>query len=87
IEDTQAGERERSVTFTVPQSSDSTLKYCCRYQFKMIFSEQSDCAGAEEHKETESVRFLWSHILSAVVLLAAVGLFIEHFISHGCTTG
>ncbi|KAJ8392847.1 hypothetical protein AAFF_G00070510 [Aldrovandia affinis] len=50
IENTQAGEGERSVTFTAPQSSDSTLKYCCRYQFKMILSEQSDCAGVKEHE-------------------------------------
>uniref|UniRef100_A0A0E9XUA7 C19orf38 Ig domain-containing protein n=1 Tax=Anguilla anguilla TaxID=7936 RepID=A0A0E9XUA7_ANGAN len=31
---TQAGTEERAVSFTVPRSSDSTLTYCCRYQFK-----------------------------------------------------
>ncbi|XP_064165349.1 uncharacterized protein LOC135240051 isoform X8 [Anguilla rostrata] len=37
--------------------------------------------------EPNSARFLWRHILSALVLLAAIGILIEYFISHTPTTG
>ncbi|KAG9344906.1 hypothetical protein JZ751_009446 [Albula glossodonta] len=48
IKETQAGEQDRAVTFTVPNNSDSTLIYCCRYQYKSINSELSDCIEAVE---------------------------------------
>ncbi|XP_064176439.1 uncharacterized protein LOC135247109 isoform X2 [Anguilla rostrata] len=90
---TQAGTEERAVSFTVPRSSDSTLTYCCSYQFKGINSKLSDCAEAKNKdqsgrtKDQKSARFLWRHILSALVLLAAIGILIEYFISHTPTTG
>ncbi|KAJ8355027.1 hypothetical protein SKAU_G00225940 [Synaphobranchus kaupii] len=37
---------------------------------------------AESTVSRESAGLLWRHILSALVLLAAIGLLIEHFISH-----
>ncbi|XP_061106373.1 uncharacterized protein LOC133134002 [Conger conger] len=44
VNSTLAGKEERAAIFTVPRSSDSTLIYCCRYQFKRINSELSDRA-------------------------------------------
>ncbi|XP_064176635.1 uncharacterized protein LOC135247274 isoform X2 [Anguilla rostrata] len=89
---TQAGTEERAVSFTVPRSSDSTLTYCCRYQFKGINSKLSYCAEAKNKdqsgrtKDQKSARLLWRHILSALVVLAAIGILIEYFISHTPTT-
>ncbi|XP_035264810.1 uncharacterized protein LOC118222935 [Anguilla anguilla] len=89
---TQAGTEERAVSFTLPRSSDSALTYCCHYQFKGINSKLSDCAEAKNKdqsgrtKDQKSARFLWRHILSALVLLAAIGILIEYFISHTPTT-
>ncbi|XP_064175868.1 uncharacterized protein LOC135246303 isoform X2 [Anguilla rostrata] len=90
--ETRAGAEERAVSFTLPRSSDSTLTYCCSYQFEGFNSELSDCAEAKNKdqsgrtKDQKSARFLWRHILSALVLLAAIGILIEYFISHTPTT-
>ncbi|XP_064165305.1 uncharacterized protein LOC135240051 isoform X3 [Anguilla rostrata] len=51
---TQAGTEERAVSFTVPRSSDSTLTYCCRYQFKAINSKLSDCAEAKNKDQSKT---------------------------------
>ncbi|XP_035278967.1 uncharacterized protein LOC118230221 [Anguilla anguilla] len=92
---THAGTEERAVSFTVPRSSDSTLTYCCRYQFEAINSKLSDCAEAKNKDQSgrtkdqnnpQTARFLWRLILSALVLLAAIGILIEYFISHTPTT-
>ncbi|XP_064176641.1 uncharacterized protein LOC135247275 isoform X3 [Anguilla rostrata] len=108
--ETQAGTEERAFSFTVPRSSDSTLTYCCSYQFKGMNSKLSDCAEAKNKDQSgrtkdqrytttdnpqtavtdspsESAKFLWRHILSVLVLLAAIGILIEYFISHTPTTG
>ncbi|KAJ8261483.1 hypothetical protein COCON_G00172060 [Conger conger] len=78
---TRAGGEERAVTFSVPYRPGPTQAYCCRYR---TLSKWSDCVGAEAQRETATNpnRFLWRHILSALVLLAAIGFLIEHFLSH-----
>ncbi|XP_064176626.1 uncharacterized protein LOC135247266 isoform X2 [Anguilla rostrata] len=52
---TQAGTEERAVSFTLPRSSDSTLTYCCSYQFKGINSKWSDCAEAKNKDQSKSI--------------------------------
>ncbi|XP_064176639.1 uncharacterized protein LOC135247275 isoform X1 [Anguilla rostrata] len=50
--ETQAGTEERAFSFTVPRSSDSTLTYCCSYQFKGMNSKLSDCAEAKNKDQS-----------------------------------
>ncbi|XP_061118926.1 uncharacterized protein LOC133142024 isoform X1 [Conger conger] len=78
---TRAGGEERAVTFSVPYRPGPSQAYCCRYR---TLSKWSDCVGAEAQRETATNpnRLLWRHILSALVLLAAIGFLIEHFLSH-----
>ncbi|XP_064176436.1 uncharacterized protein LOC135247108 isoform X2 [Anguilla rostrata] len=51
---TQAGTEERAVSFIVPRSSDSTLTYCCRYQFEGFNSKLSDCAEAKNKDQSKT---------------------------------
>ncbi|KAJ8248665.1 hypothetical protein COCON_G00233800 [Conger conger] len=52
VNSTQAGKEERAAIFTVPRSSDSTLIYCCLYQFKRINSELSDRAEVKNKDQS-----------------------------------
>ncbi|KAJ8355038.1 hypothetical protein SKAU_G00226050 [Synaphobranchus kaupii] len=74
----QAGKEERAVIFTVPRSSDSTLKYCCSYQFKALDSKLSDCVGVKNTDQsgtTKDQNWLKTPLGTGVVLIV-VGVFL-----------
>ncbi|XP_061091551.1 uncharacterized protein LOC133124391 isoform X2 [Conger conger] len=70
VNSTLAGKEERAAIFTVPHSSDSTLIYCCLYQFKRINSELSDCAEVKNKDQsggTEDQKGLKAGVIIIVV--------------------
>ncbi|KAI1885844.1 hypothetical protein AGOR_G00207960 [Albula goreensis] len=77
IKETPAGEQERTVTFTVPHSSESTLMYCCSYQYKSINSELSDCIEAVEPTgESTDWPMIVGIILPVLILLGVTAAFL-----------
>ncbi|MFT7813254.1 uncharacterized protein LOC108931298 isoform X1 [Arapaima gigas] len=74
----RAAPGETSVTFHAAYRSPS-VKYCCRYQYRQVNSDLSDCTG-EQH--TGGAMTVLRHVAAALILLAALGFVAEHVVSH-----